>query len=196
MRPRPPLGSRSETTPGPQSRQAVLRESQRQNRDLGIAAHPASALDCAQSREASATGEARQRYLCASGQIVDQRSLTCRSRETRIARKDAMPHERGPIACAPIRILLHCSRRSQSSLLPLARQPLVNSSTATQLTPGNLLTLRHLTTDRATRRQSAWLCPGLRTLACHSTYSEDAPSSPAPFPQKTGMSRKDAQRIS
>src|SRR5208337_5140799 len=32
------------------------------------------------------------------------------------------------IACAPIRILLFCSRRSQSSLLPLARQPLTTST--------------------------------------------------------------------
>ena len=45
------------------------------------------------------------------------RKSICRE-ETRKARKDAMPHERGFNASAPIRILLPCSRRSQSSLLP------------------------------------------------------------------------------
>jgi hypothetical protein len=36
---------------------------------LGIAEHPASALDCAQSREAKRNGQARERYFCASGRL-------------------------------------------------------------------------------------------------------------------------------
>jgi hypothetical protein len=46
------------------------------------------------------------------------------------------------IACAPIRILLRCSRRSQSSLLPrfASHSPFVNEPS---LTEGNPLTLSH-----------------------------------------------------
>ncbi len=72
----------------------------RQNRELGIAAHPASALDCAQSRKQA------QRLLpfCVPMRKkigFSPLRIHLPHAGTRKARKDAMPHERGLLPVPP-----------------------------------------------------------------------------------------------
>ena len=117
----------------------------RQKRTLGIAVHPASALCCAHSR-VRPTGKSPVYYWYACFQKSWALLLSFPSL---VDTKSSQGHNasRAPtIACAPNRILLHCSRRSQSSLLPLARR---HSSTDAGNLPGkpNPLTLGHLTTS-------------------------------------------------
>ena len=111
--------------------------------------------------------------------------LICHSWETRKGPRGQTSSRARPIACAPIRILLQCSRRSQSSLLPLARQPLATR----QGDPPIPLTLRHLTNAR---------CPPPERLALPTPtdpcvpirYSQDAPARPASSLEKPGRAEK------
>ena len=87
-----------------------------------------------------------------------------------------MPHERGLLPVPPSEFCCHCSRRSQSSLLPLARQPLVtvNSVPPCPEVTFDTKALKYL----APPRQSAWPCSGRATLACHYHLFQDAPPAP------------------
>jgi len=87
-----------------------------------------------------------------------------------------MPHERGPIACAPSEFSYHSARRSQNPLLLLARQPSTQCPTRSKATCWHSSTWPPL----ATRRRSAWLRLGLRTPACHPACSKKT-RRPAPL---------------
>jgi len=123
----------------------------------GIAVHPASALDCAQSRESSATGKPVKKFCAFFGQIMSK-IVTLPLEETRKARKTQC--SRAALCLCPI-------PNSVSLLSPIQSSLLRSSPPSTSGPPAqkvwHSLTLRHLTAV-TNRRQSAWLCPG--TNAC------------------------------
>ena len=103
-------------------------------------------------------------------QVLSKIALTCRSWETRIAREDAMPHERGLMPVPPPEIFCNPLADPKTRFC----RPLANRQLQAQphlKNSGNSLTLRHLITARD-RCQTAWLSPGLRMFPCHLIYSE------------------------
>ena len=155
--------------------------------------HPASALDCAQLRNANATGNPVEDICVRSEEVHCIKPRQTQSGDTNSPQGRNASRAR-LIACAPIRILLHCSRRSQNSLLPrlASHSSLVNN--VLTLTRGKPLTLRHLTIhDRVPARV---LGSALASDACvpHHLFSRTRRQAPLHFPEQTGMGRKDAQR--
>ena len=164
----------------------------RQKRTLGIAAHPAIALCCAQSR-VRPTGNTPVYYWYAcflkTGALRPGFQLPGDTKSS----QGHNPSRAPTIACAPNRILLHCSRRSQSSLLPLARR---QSSTDAGNLPGkpNPLTLRHL--NQAFIPLPECLALLWPTDAYVPLYRFQIPARPPYISQGNEMSLKDAQQTS
>jgi hypothetical protein len=125
---------------------------------------PAIALDCAQSEEAIRANDSARGYYCGQGKNAAQ-SCSAVRRETRKARKDAMPHERGPSPVPPSEFSCPAiaDPKARFCRSPASHSPFVNGSSAISLT------LRHLNSP-SVRSRSAWLCSSQRTLACPAAH--------------------------
>ena len=116
----------------------------------------AGALDCAQLEDASTTAEPgitgeTVKGSCARRPGRVQKLSSAAPRETRKARKDAMPHERGSTPVPPIEfssIALADRKIRIRRECPAARPP----STAARLTLGKPLTQKNLTRNTRSHR--------------------------------------------
>jgi len=111
-----------------------------QDRKMGIAVHPASALDCAQSRKQTQRLNPF-RVSVRKGQTIEQNNCLMRWEDTKCPQGRNASRAR-PIACAPIRmsdtLLSPIPKLASAARPPATRHP----STRTLANP---LTLRHLT---------------------------------------------------
>ena len=156
----------------------------------GVVAFRACALDLhtigKQARsEQLGTSPARIR------KIRPEKSLSAGVGKTRNARKDAMPHERGPSPVPPSEFSCPAiaDPKARFCRSPASHSPFVNGISAIPLT------LRHLNSP-SVRYRSAWLCSSQRTLACPAAHLKTRHPILAQSPEKGGMSRKDAQPLS
>jgi len=143
---------------------------------VGIAPHPASELHCAQTRKQA------QRLFTVLVRVerISTKMVICRSQETRKAREDTMPHERGPLPVLPSEFF--CLLSPIPKLASAARSP------ATRTVNGNPtsrsskpLTKRHLSTTRYPLPEDLAL-PRLADACVPIHNPEDAPAKNPPIP--------------
>ena len=157
--------------------------------------NPADRLDCAQLEETRGTvepEEAKNRKRARCTQQAQKSHEVPQMRETRKARKDAMPHERGS---SPVPLPNACALISPIPILAsTARQPLPTSMPC-------LPDIKQTTDTKALIFQGTVGLQGLGVpdygrLRAILDFKMNAPAAPSQSRTTTGMSRKDAQPLS
>ena len=122
------------------------------------------------------------------GQVLSQTALACRHGG------HEKPVRTQCLTSAALLPVPHPNSLSLLSPIPIARfcRSLANHQLGAQPYPRQPVDTKALNHHTKPPPECLASSPGLRMFPCHSQNAKDAPSSPAPLPGITGMSRKDA----